>query len=152
MSEDAEITELHAAIFEAWNRRDAAGLAGVFLEDGLMIGFDGSTLSGRAEIERHLTEIFRQHETPPMVRKIRSARFPAPEMAVLHLVAGIVMPLVGDINPNLNLVQVMTAVKRDGGWRVAVLQSTPAALHMDPTGRAALAAELRTVLQNSWRK
>src|SRR4051812_235283 len=153
MSDDAEkdVRELYERVFACWDARDGAGLAAPFLPDGIMIGYDGSVIGSRTDIERAMSTIFGQLKPPPIVTKTRFVRLASPDTAVLHAVAGVVAPGGSDINPALNMVQVMTAVRRDGAWQIASLQSTPAAFHQDPAGRTALTAELRAVLQKSWR-
>ena len=45
-----EIKTLYQKLIEAWNKRDARGMAEQFSEQGVQIGFDGSKLIGREEI------------------------------------------------------------------------------------------------------
>jgi hypothetical protein len=53
-----------------------------------------------------------------------------------------------DINPAVNAVQSLLAVKQDGRWRIALLQNTPAAFHGRPDLSDQLTAELRAELRN----
>jgi uncharacterized protein (TIGR02246 family) len=48
----AEVSDLYNALLDAWNGHDAAAYAALFTEDGYVVGFDGSEMNGREEIER----------------------------------------------------------------------------------------------------
>ena len=52
-----------------------------------------------------------------------------------------------DINPELNSVQTMVAVRRSGALRIALFQNTPAALHGRPDDAKKLTEELRAALR-----
>jgi hypothetical protein len=54
----------------------------------------------------------------------------------------------GDINPALNTVHTLVAVKPAEGWRTAHFQSTPAAWHGRQRDSAALTDELRDVMNS----
>jgi hypothetical protein len=49
------------------------------------------------------------------------------------------------LDPKLHAIQRLTAVHRGGDWRIALLQSTPAAFHGRPDEVAQLTAELEAV-------
>ena len=120
-------------------RRNAAGFAGLF-------GFDGSEMHGPEEIESALGEIFADHETAAYVAKIRDVRLLTSELALLRAVVGMVPAGQGDIDPDKNAVQTMIAKRHPEGWRVALLQNTPAQYHGRPEAAEALTAELRELL------
>jgi hypothetical protein len=44
----------------------------LFTDDGYVVGFDGSEMNGREEIQRGLAAIFADHETGRYVAKIRA--------------------------------------------------------------------------------
>lgn len=104
--------------------------------------------NGRAEIESVLRRIFADHPTAAYVAKIRDVRFLTPEVAVLRAVAGMVPPGRSDLSPAVNAVQTLVAAVRDGQWRIAVYQNTPAAFHGRPELTERLTAELRQVLRS----
>jgi hypothetical protein len=52
-----------------------------------------------------------------------------------------------DINPDVNAVQTMIAVKKGDAWKVALFQNTPAALHGRPAAAKKLTEELRAALR-----
>jgi len=51
-----------------------------------------------------------------------------------------------DINPAVNAIQTFIATRRDGPWRIALLQNTPAQLHGRPELAEALGEALRGLL------
>jgi uncharacterized protein (TIGR02246 family) len=143
------VAALYRALLDAWNRRDGAEYGALFAADGNTVGFDGSQVDGRPEIASHLGAIFAEHQTPAYVGIVREVRFPAPGVAILRAVSGLVPPGQSDINPALNAIQTLVAVRRDGHWRVEMFHNTPAAFHGRPELSNALTAELRAVLRNS---
>ena len=78
--------------------------------------------------------------------KIREVRFLTLEVAVLRAVAGMVSHGQSDLNPAVNTVQTLVAAKRDGQWRIALFQNTPAQFHGRPELAQQLTEELRQLL------
>jgi uncharacterized protein (TIGR02246 family) len=146
MSEQEEVRALYQRVLGRWNHRDAAGMSALFAEDGGLVGFDGSTVNGRVEIEAHLAPIFASHPTPPFVWTVREVRGLGQDAALLRAVVGMVPPGRADVEPSLNAIQTLVAVRSDGRWRVALFQNTPAAFHGRPHEVEALTAELSEVL------
>jgi len=141
-----EVRKLYQDLLDHWNKRSAPDLAGLFAEDGNLIGFDGSPINGRTAIESHLLGIFKDHETGAYVGKVREVRFLTPDVAILRAVAGMIPPGQSDLNPNVNAVQTLVAVKHEGYWRIEVYQNTPAAFHEWPELSQTLTEELRELL------
>jgi uncharacterized protein (TIGR02246 family) len=147
ISTDAEpISSLYQALLDAWNRRDAAGFAALFDEDGNVIGFDGSQMNGQADIKATLRQIFDDHQTGRYVGIIREVRFLLPEVALLRAVSGIVPAGQSDLNPATNAIQSLVAVQKDGHWRIAHYQNTPAQFHGRPELVQQLTEELRELV------
>lgn len=144
--ETAPVAALYQQLLHSWNRRDAEGFATLFDDEGHSIGFDGSPMTGRTEIAATLGQIFADHVTATYVAKIRAVRFLAPDVALLRAVVGMVPPGQSDINPAVNALQTIVAVKHDDGWRIALLQNTPAQFHGRPEMAEALTRELRQLL------
>src|SRR5436305_8680696 len=101
-SEQAAIAALYEQLLNCWNQRDARAFAALFDNDALCIGFDGSSMNGRAEIEVTLGHIFTDHVTATYVSKIRRVRLLASDVAILHAVVGMISPGSSDINPAVN--------------------------------------------------
>lgn len=145
-ADEAEIRALYQQSLESWNKRDAEAMAAPFAEDGESIGFDGSVMTGRAEIAATLRQIFADHPTGAYVWKVRDVRPLAHEAAVLRAVVGMVPHGKSDINPALNAHQTVVAAKRDGRWRIVLLQNTPAQFHGRPELVESMTEELRQLL------
>jgi uncharacterized protein (TIGR02246 family) len=145
-AEEAPITSLYRQLLDGWNRRDAAAYAALCDEESHVVGFDGSAMNGRAEIEASLRQIFASHMTAAYVAKVRDVRFLTPDVAILHAVVGMVPPGASDINPAVNAVQTLVAARRDGQWRIVLFQNTPAQFHGRPELSEYLTEELRQLL------
>jgi len=140
---DERVRAVHQALLDAWNRRDAAGFARLFTPDGESVGFDGSDMVGPAEMEATLGRIFADHPTARYVARVRTLREIAPGVAVLRAVVGMVPRGSSELIAAANAVQVLVAVKRDDGWRIASFQNTPAAYHGRPEAVQRLTEELK---------
>ena len=146
MTDEDEIRSLHRDLLDSWNIRDHKAFAGHFTVDGASVGFDGSAMEGQDQIERHLRDIFVQHQTAVYVAKVKDIRFLSPDVALLRAVVGMVPPGQTDINPAVNAVQTLLAVEKEGQWRIALLQNTPAAFHGRPDLSDQLTEELLSEL------
>jgi hypothetical protein len=63
-----------------------------------------------------------------------------------------VPPGESDINPEVNAVQTLVAVKQQNKWIIALFQNTPAAFHVRPELSERLTEELRQALRTSSNK
>jgi len=145
--DEQKVRELHRQLLVAWNNRNAAEMAALFEEDGSVIGFDGSQIIGRAAIASEMGQIFAHHQTPPYVAKTREVRLLTPEVSILRAVAGMIPPGKSDIDPALNAVQSLVAMKgSDNEWRIALFQTTPAQFHGRPELVQELTDELRQLI------
>lgn len=145
MTDDESVRALYAAIIDGWNARDAVAMASVFAEDANLVGFDGSQLDGRVAIESSVRDIFAHHAVPPYIVKVRQVRFLTPGVAILRAVAGMIPDGHADLNPALNAIQTLVAVKTSGAWKASVFHNTPAAFHGRPELAERLTEELRGV-------
>lgn len=144
---DTEIRRLYFQLLDAWNRRSAGDFAAPFAVDGNLIGFDGSQVDGREAIAAHIGQVFADHQTGAYVGKIREVRLQPSEVAILRAVVGMVPPGQTDINPAVNAIQSLVAVKQEGGWCIVLFQATPAQFHGRPELVQQLTDELRQLLQ-----
>jgi uncharacterized protein (TIGR02246 family) len=129
---ERETRELYRRLLEAWDKRNARDFALLFAPDGNIVGFDGTQVFGQAEIGAHLSEIFSHHQTPRYVSIVREILSLTAGATILSAVAGMVPPGKDDINPEVNAVQTMIAVRTSGAWKIALFQNTPAAFHDRP--------------------
>ena len=144
-SDEGAVHALYQATLAGWNARDADAFAAPFTENGETIGFDGSLHIGQAEIAAALRDIFASHMTPPYVSRIKSVRLLSGDVAILRAIVGMIPPSQSDLNPALNAIQTLTAIKRDDVWRIALFQTTPAQLHGRPELVEQMTEELREV-------
>jgi len=140
------VDALYRGLIRAWNDRNASAFAGLFADDGYVVGFDGSQMDGRSQIETELGQIFADHVTAPYIARIESVRFLTPQVALLRARVGMVPPGQTELNPAANALQTLTAVNSDGPWRIAVFQNTPAQFHGRPELVEQMTAELREPL------
>jgi len=139
------LTELYDRLIDGWNARDAEAMADPIATDGLVIGFDGSQMSGRDEVAAELGRIFADHRPAAYVTKVRSVRWLGNDAGVLHAVAGMVPPGETDIVPDRNAIQTVVGRRGADGWRVALFQTTPARFDGRPELAEALTAELNAL-------
>jgi uncharacterized protein (TIGR02246 family) len=143
VADEEAVRALYRGLIDAWNAASARDFAGLFLEDGDAIGFDGTKHSGRERIATELGAIFNDHATGRYVAKVRDVRGLADGAAMLHADVGMVPAGASDLKPELNARQVLVAERRDGSWFVVLFQTTPAALHGQPDEVQAMTDELR---------
>ncbi len=146
-ADESALVDIYRRLLSAWNRRQASDYASLFVDDGGIIGFDGSAVDGRGQIEAHLQQIFGDHVTARYVGKVKEVRGLGPQVALLRAVVGMVPPGQADLNPAVNALQTMIAVRLDDQWRIVLFQNTPAQFHGRPEAAQALTDELRQVLQ-----
>jgi uncharacterized protein (TIGR02246 family) len=137
------LRQLHAALLDCWNRRDAAGFAALFAPEGNVVGFDGSVVDGASAIQAHLQQIFADHRPAAYVAIVREVRLLGPGTALLRAVAGMVPPGQTQVNPAVNAVQSLVGQQDGARWRIELFHNTPAAWHDRPDAVAALTAELQ---------
>lgn len=148
-TEEDAVRALYLNLLRKWNGRDAEAFAACFMDDGSIIGFDGTVVNGSAGIASHLGAIFASHQTPAYVEKVKHVRFLSDEVAVLQGFAGMPSLVTATINPTLNSIQSLVAHKHNGVWRVALFQNTPAQFHGRPEAVAEMTEELQRTLDAS---
>ena len=146
-TEERATRELYRQLLEAWDKRNARDFALLFAPDGNIVGFDGTQVFGQADIGAHLSEIFSHHQTARYVSIVREVRSLTDGATILSAVTGMVPPDKDDINPDVNAVQTMVAVRKSGAWKIALFQNTPAAFHDRPDAAKKLTEELRAALR-----
>jgi len=136
--DETAIESLHTTLLTCWNHADAHGMAGLFLPEGNVIGFDGSQMNGSGEIEAGLSKVFANHQTASYVWKVEEIRFLNDSCALLRAIVGMVPPGKNAINPSVNAIQSLIAIKKEHSWKIALFQNTPAQFH----GRPQLAEDM----------
>lgn len=148
-TDEKEVGLLYQELLKLWNKRRASEMTDLFAEDGNLVGFDGSQINGRSEARTVLSQIFANHQTATYLGIVKEVRLLSPNVAILRAVAGMVPPGESDINPEVNAVQTLVAVKQQNNWIIALFQNTPAAFHGRPELSERLTEELRQALRTS---
>jgi len=149
VTDEKEVSLLYQELLKRWNKRRASEMTDLFTEDGNLVGFDGSQINGRSEARSVLSQIFANHQTAAYLGIVKEVRLLSPDVAILRAVAGMVPPGESDINPEVNAVQTLVAVKQQNNWIIALFQNTPAAFHGRPELSERLTEELRQALRTS---
>lgn len=107
-----EIRNLYQQFLNAWNERNARGMADHFTEDGEMIGYDGSQAFGPDEVYSHLEPIFSSFPTPPYYAKVKNVSFLSEDAVILRAIAGMIPMGKTELSPELNTHHTVVAVKK----------------------------------------
>ncbi len=135
---DADIEALGKAatrFVEAYNKKDAAGVAALFLPNAEMITRDGSTVRGRAEIETRYKEFFAGDDVPQVALEASELRMIAPGIAIEDGTLHFTDP--DESEPVKSITYTATQVKQaDGSWLIAStrdqLEVTPPSERIKP--------------------
>jgi uncharacterized protein (TIGR02246 family) len=149
MPDTDDVRGLYQRMIDGWNAGDAAAMTRDFADDGEIVGFDGSEVSGRERIASYLGGIFADHKVASFVTIVRSVREIAPDVMMLRAHAGMVPPGKSEINRATNAVQTLIAVKRGDRWQIALFQNTPAAWHGREDDVNKLTAELQAAFDSA---
>ena len=149
LPDESQVRALYTKLLDSWNDNNAAAYAGFFIDDANVIGFDGSNMNGKTEIFQQINDIFNHHKVASYVSIVREVRTLGPGTLVLRGVAGMVPPGRDQINPSVNAIQTLVAVKQKGEFKIALFQNTPAAFHGRPELNKQLTEELQQVFEAS---
>lgn len=107
----------------AFNNRNAAGIAAMFVPDGVIAGSNEVTLTGRSEIEAYHQKLFSGEKVPQMALEATDVHFVTPEMAIEN---GVVY-LTNDADEPVRSIGYTTihAKQADGTWLMAASRSFP---------------------------
>lgn len=144
--EGKNVQKLYRNFLNAWNERNAHGMADHFTEDSEMIGYDGSQAIGREEIHSHLDPIFKNYPTPPYYGKVKSISFMSADSVILRAIAGMVPIGKTELAPELNTHHTMVAVKVGNAWQIKLFQNTPAQFHGRPELVEKMTEELKELV------
>ncbi len=138
-ADDADVESLAKAaarFVTAFNAKDAAAIAALFLPSGEIIGRDGDEIRGREEIEAHYKEIFAGDAVPQVALEASSVHLIAAGVAVEH---GVIHFTTSESEPVKSIGYSATQIKQpDGSWLIASttdqLEVTPPSEHLKPLG------------------
>ena len=100
----------------AFAKGDAPAVAAFWTEGAEYVTDGGVALRGRAEIEKALTELFKDKELAKLEVDVRSIRFPSRDMAIEE---GIVRSIPDGPGLPSSTFYSTTHVREDGKWRIA---------------------------------
>ncbi|MBI1757944.1 MAG: SgcJ/EcaC family oxidoreductase [Actinobacteria bacterium] len=110
----------------AWARNDAAGVANVFTEDGILILPGDVYKKGRNEIRAFLAAAYAgPFKDSQVTGRPVDVRFVADDVALLRTHGGILAPGETEIAPELAVRSTWIAVKTDDEWQLAGYQNSP---------------------------
>lgn len=135
---DADIEALGKAatrFVEAFNKKDAAGVAALFLPNAEMMTRDGDVVRGRAEIEARYKDMFEDDDVPQVAIEASEVRLVAPGVAIEDGVIHFTDP--DESEPVKSITYSATQVRQaDGTWLIAStrdqLEVTPPSEHIKP--------------------
>lgn len=123
-------------------------MAEVLTSDAYVIGFDGSQMRGRDQVEKEITEIFEHYPTGQYVAAVKEVLELTADVVLLRAVVGMVPREHFELNSNLNTIQTCLMVKKENRWLIEQFQNTPAAFH----GRPELTRDLTEELTKQFQK
>ena len=92
-SDDLALRTLFDNLMQAWTDNDAAAYAALFTTDSDYVSYDGTRAIGRSEHQANHDKLFRGVLAgSALVGELESIRFIAPDVAVLHGTASVLMP------------------------------------------------------------
>jgi uncharacterized protein (TIGR02246 family) len=136
-----------------WNDRDAAAFAGPLSGDAVVIGYDGSEMTGRASIASEMRRIFADHETAVYIAKVKSVRLLSPDVVLLRAMVGMIPADGSELMPDRNARQTVVAVRDGDSWRIVLFQNTPTRFDGRPELAEHLTRELAEIAHSArnWR-
>jgi uncharacterized protein (TIGR02246 family) len=116
---------LYVALMEGWNRGSAEAFAAPLDDEVSFVAFDGTHVSGRAELVRFHEPLFTTHlQGTRLVGDVTSIRFLTPDVAVVHARGGTIMRGRNRPSRERDSIQTLVAERRDGVWRFVAFQNT----------------------------
>lgn len=124
-TDEAVIRDLFRDLFDDWDRGDGEAYGSRFTDDADYVAFEGTHTKGRAEIASSHQELFDKHlKGTRLTGGIRSIRFLAPDIALVHATGGTIMRGRSKPSPERDSILTLVAVKRGGEWRFAAFHNT----------------------------
>jgi uncharacterized protein (TIGR02246 family) len=125
-TDEVAVRDVYQQFMDAWNQGSGAALAAVFTEDGDLVGFDGTRLTGRQQIAAFQQRLFDKWlKGTRLVGQVTDVRFLGPDVAVMHAVGGTVLRGKRAPAPERDSIQTLVAARQAGGdWRLAAFQNT----------------------------
>ncbi|HEX6472702.1 MAG TPA: SgcJ/EcaC family oxidoreductase [Streptosporangiaceae bacterium] len=125
-ADKAAVAALTQRVIAAWAYADADAFADVFTEDGTMI-LPGMYRKGREEIRAYLKDAYaNQYKNTQVTGKPLDLRFLAADVALLLTQGGVLAAGESEVSDDQSIRAAWLVVKRDGQWKLAAYQNSPA--------------------------
>ncbi|MER7007238.1 SgcJ/EcaC family oxidoreductase [Dactylosporangium sp. NPDC000555] len=121
-----EVLSVPLRLVAAWARNDAAGVADVFTEDGILILPGDVYKRGRDEIRSFMAAAYAgPFKDSNVTGQPADLRIISDDVALIRTHGGILAPGETEIAPELAVRSTWVAVKKDGEWQLAGYQNSP---------------------------
>jgi uncharacterized protein (TIGR02246 family) len=134
-ADEAAVRALYQQVMNGWNQGSGDAFAAAFIEDGDLVGFDGTHFKGRQQIAPFHQQLFDKWlKGSRLVGQVKDVRFLSPDVALMHALGGTVLRGKSEPTPERDSIQTLVATRQEGGeWRLAAFQNT----RVRPMGRNA---------------
>jgi uncharacterized protein (TIGR02246 family) len=123
--DERALRALYDELMQGWNDGSGARFAGVFTENGDLVGFDGTHLQGRQVIVNFQQVLFDKWlKGTRLIGAVHDLRFLGPDTAVMHAIGDMLKRGATKPQRARASIQTLTAVRTDEGWRIAAFQNT----------------------------
>lgn len=123
---EKEALSVPLRLVAAWARNDAAGVADVFTEDGILILPGDVYKKGRDAIRSFMAAAYAgPFKGTGVTGNPVDVRFVSDDVALLRTHGGILAPGEKEIAPELAVRSTWVTVKKDGTWQLAGYQNSP---------------------------
>jgi uncharacterized protein (TIGR02246 family) len=124
--QEKEALSVPLRLVAAWAKNDAAGVADVFTEDGVLLLPGDVYKKGREEIQSFMAAAYAgPFKGTGVTGRPVDVRFVADDVALLRTHGGILAPGETEIDPELAVRSTWVTVKKDGQWQLAAYQNSP---------------------------
>lgn len=136
-ADQAAVAALTQKVIAAWAYGDGDAFADVFVEEGTMI-LPGLFKKGREEIRAYLKEAYAgPYKNTQVTGRPLDLRFLAPDVGILITQGGVLAAGENEVSDEQAIRATWTVVKRDGEWRLAAYQNSPAKFKLPDPGTSA---------------
>ncbi|GAA1867192.1 SgcJ/EcaC family oxidoreductase [Asanoa iriomotensis] len=123
-TDDRQIRNLFARLMQAWTDNDATAYGACFTDDCDYVSYDGTRAIGRADMQHAHDQLFRGVLAgSALVGEVESIRHPAPDVAIIHGTASVLMPWRSKLPKRRLSRQTLVAVRTDRGWLFSALHN-----------------------------
>lgn len=126
-ADEAAIRDLFGKLFDDWDRGDGGAYGSRFTDDADYVAFEGTHTKGRGEIASSHQELFDKWlKGTRLTGGIRSIRFLASDVALVHATGGTIMRGKSKPSPERDSILTLVAVRHGGEWRFTAFHNTRA--------------------------